>query len=140
MPKKRFELTSEDIDKVMYCVRMQSDDADEEYKDNLAESVYEKSDFKRNVEETAKDLDIPIEIVDRVIKHYIRSVIGFMFLIHTKYKIIITVYTLMFIDLENAIYQPKSQMYYKYFYDVLTALDVWKIKRALKRNRLFINN
>jgi hypothetical protein len=102
--------------------------------DEIANKVYDDIDFQRNVKETSEAINIPIEICDVVIKQYIRSVLGFMFKIH-KYKIVITIYGLMFIDISNTIFQEDSKYFYKKYKSISKELRK-SITKTKNNNKL----
>jgi len=97
--------------------------------------VFNRSDFKKHIKLTAKELNMDEELVEKVIKQYVTSVIMFMNKIH-EYKVRITVYTLFNIEFNNYFYRPDSKIHFAHNYRKWGKTILPKILKFIKTNYL----
>lgn len=128
------DLTEKEINTIKDLFYNETILRDEEQLKKLAETTYSNPFFHRDLKQTVKELEgeYSEEMIEKVVKHYILSVITFMYKIH-DYRVAISISGAFSINIPNNIFRPTSKYYYKRHQNVMPALVYRfnKIKRKL---------
>lgn len=125
----------EEISKVNLNVLLNISMPTDEEIEQQVQKVFDRVDFKRHVIETANELGLSEKICEKVIKHYIRSTVGFFYKVHTSTTRIV-VYTLFRVTFSNNIFNVKSKYHYKKHGLIIPKTFKSQIRKTIKKHFL----